>query len=136
MAFSSPAGISRKLVLAWAVFACAVTSSAVARADEAFLCGPSRIVYVKPGELELKKKTDPCIAEYFGLKVVEQAQAQAEPKAALKPESRHTRTIRNIKAVAALRQLGPPERAEVSTYAAEKPERTAALFPPEAAPGL
>lgn len=40
-----------------------------ARADEAFLCGPDTVVYVKSAELELKKRTDPCIAAYFGLQI-------------------------------------------------------------------
>ncbi len=37
----------------------------VARADEAYICDAGRVVYVKPGELELKKLQDPCIAKYF-----------------------------------------------------------------------
>ena len=36
-----------------------------ARADEAYVCDAGRIVYVKPGELEMKKLQDPCIAKYF-----------------------------------------------------------------------
>lgn len=39
-----------------------------AHADEAFLCGPDTVVYVKPAELELKKRTY-CIAAYYGLQV-------------------------------------------------------------------
>ena len=39
------------------------------RADEAYLCGPDSVVYVKTEELELKKRTDPCVAAYYGLKV-------------------------------------------------------------------
>jgi len=38
-------------------------------ADEAFLCEGGRIVYVKFGDLERLKRTDACIAGYFGLKV-------------------------------------------------------------------
>ena len=44
-----------------------LTGSPNARADEAFLCGTDRVVYVKPGELEALKRTDPCIASYFGI---------------------------------------------------------------------
>ena len=36
-----------------------------ARADEAYICDAGRVVYVKPGELEIKKLQDPCIAKYF-----------------------------------------------------------------------
>lgn len=36
-----------------------------AHADEAYVCDGGRIVYVKPGELELKKQQDACIAGYF-----------------------------------------------------------------------
>ncbi len=39
--------------------------SEAARADEAYVCDAGRIVYVRPGELELKKLQDPCIAKYF-----------------------------------------------------------------------
>lgn len=41
----------------------------IARADEAYLCGPDKLVYVKAAELELKKKTDPCVAAYYGLTI-------------------------------------------------------------------
>ena len=36
-----------------------------AHADEAYVCEAGRVVYVKPGELEEKKRTDACIARYF-----------------------------------------------------------------------
>jgi hypothetical protein len=48
-----------------------------ARAAEAFLCGPDTVVYVEVHELEHKKKTDPCIAGYFGLTVGDAADASA-----------------------------------------------------------
>ena len=63
-------------VMMWRVsagFAVTVSSlamgfaSGAARADEGFLCGPDKIVYVAPGQLEIKKRSDPCIAAYFGL---------------------------------------------------------------------
>ncbi len=40
-----------------------------ANAAEGFVCGPDRIVYVEAHELEEKKRTDPCVAAFFGLKV-------------------------------------------------------------------
>jgi hypothetical protein len=46
-------------------------------ADEAYVCDAGRIVYVKPGELEHLKRTDPCIAGYYGLKIEEKAATAA-----------------------------------------------------------
>ena len=40
-----------------------------ARADEAYVCDAGRVVYVKPGELEAMKRTDACIARYFGIEI-------------------------------------------------------------------
>ena len=51
------------IVAAAALAAGAMAESA--RADEAYVCDAGRIVYVKPGELEMKKLQDPCIAKYF-----------------------------------------------------------------------
>lgn len=48
-----------------------------ARADEAYLCGPDSVVYVKTEELEQKKRTDPCVAAYYGLKVEAKVEAPA-----------------------------------------------------------
>ena len=53
-------------------------SAVPVRADDAFLCGPSTVVYVKADELEFKKRTDPCIAAYFGLPVDEVKKASLE----------------------------------------------------------
>lgn len=36
-------------------------------AAEAFLCGPDTVIYVELGELEHMKRTNACIAGYFGL---------------------------------------------------------------------
>ena len=38
-----------------------------AYADEAYVCDAGRLVYVKHGDLEKMKLTDPCIASYYGL---------------------------------------------------------------------
>ncbi len=43
------------------------TGIETARADEGFLCPGNRIVYVKFGDIERMKATDPCIASYFGI---------------------------------------------------------------------
>lgn len=57
-----------RIVKGCIVAALALTAGAwaeVARADEAYICEAGRVVYVKPGELEIKKLQDPCIAKYF-----------------------------------------------------------------------
>lgn len=61
------------------VVSAAVLTSAAhgARAEEAYLCGPDKLVYVKVADLEFKKKTDPCIAAYYGLSVEVQAPGAA-----------------------------------------------------------
>lgn len=59
----------RGSLAALAIAAAGVSATPAAFADEAFLCGTDRVVYVKPGELEELKRTDPCIAGYFGLTV-------------------------------------------------------------------
>lgn len=51
-------------------------------ADEAFLCEGGRIVYVKFGDLERLKRTDACIAGYFGLKVEVEVEDKASDRAA------------------------------------------------------
>lgn len=60
------------------------------RADEAYVCGPDKIVYVAVADLERMKRTNPCIAAYYGLKVEKTAEAKtSEAKAAeAKPESK------------------------------------------------
>lgn len=46
-----------------------VSASAAARAEEVYVCDGGRLVYVKPGMLEDLKRTDPCIAAYYGVEV-------------------------------------------------------------------
>ena len=59
-----------------------------ARGDEAYVCDAGRVVYVKPGELEVKKLKDPCIARYFETTptakpvAIAPQQAEATPPAA------------------------------------------------------
>ncbi len=57
------------------------------RADDAYLCGPDKVVYVNTADLEAKKHSDPCIAAYYGITLDEPVKAQsktleAKPKAA------------------------------------------------------
>lgn len=102
-----------------------------ASADEAFLCGPSTIVYVAAGELEQKKKTDPCIAAYFGLTI--------DPGAGLGAGAAPVKAKERIAKANGLdanaRQLKRLDGPEVSEPVAERNVRSAALLPPEASPG-
>jgi hypothetical protein len=58
----------RVLVALISILVAGVAADA-AHADEAYVCGATRVVYVKPGELERMKQQDPCIASYYGLSV-------------------------------------------------------------------
>ncbi len=111
--------------------ACGLDATSV-RADEAFLCGPDTVVYVKSEELELKKRTDPCIARYFGLTVDSAAAAVTAEKAAPTASRQADAAVMAAKDVV-LKSLQAPETAERVTP--PLPERSAALQPPVAAPG-
>lgn len=52
-----------------AVAAVALVASSPTIADEAFVCGDGSVVNVKSGQLEIVKRTNPCVARYFGLDV-------------------------------------------------------------------
>lgn len=113
---------------ALAVAVPAAFASAPARADEAFLCGPDTVVYVKPSELEERKKTDACIARYFGL-TVEKVPAPAPP-----PAPRQVTVARKTAGPPPkLKGLEAPETAE--RVGAPPQARTAAAVPPVASPG-
>lgn len=102
-------------------------------ADEAFLCGPDTVVYVKPEELELKKRTDPCIARYFGLTAGTQANAARPGGNAVSPTGGQASVTRAAPMDLSLKSLQAPETAERVTPPAR--ERSASLQPPLAAPG-
>ncbi|MFN0218884.1 MAG: hypothetical protein ACKVP4_08745 [Hyphomicrobium sp.] len=56
-----------------------LATAAPAWAAEAFLCGPDTVVYVEANELEHKKRTDPCIAGYYGLTIAPEQAAPTAP---------------------------------------------------------
>ena len=125
--------VSPALALLTLAAACGFDASSV-RADEAFLCGPDTVVYVKPEELELKKRTDPCIARYFGLSVeTDAAAAGPAPSASPVSGSKQAAVTRAAPKDIALKSLQSPETAERVTPPA--PQRSASLQPPVAAPG-
>lgn len=113
-----------------ALFAAAFAAAAGARADEAFLCGPDNIIYVKPSEIEQKKKTDPCVARSYGL-TVEEHLAETPEGEVVKSETPALSKPAGQKPVA-LKALQSPETAE---RVIRDPERTAALLPPSPSPG-
>ena len=94
-----------------------------ARADEAYLCGPDTVVYVKPAELEHKKKTDACVASYFGLKVEPQPVVARQPSVA-KPAA--------AEKILAMKTISSPEKTDPVTVPVE---RTAELAPSVPSPG-
>lgn len=105
-------------------------AAAPAHADEAFLCGPDTVVYVAVGELEMKKRTDPCVASHFGL-TVEASPAKADPGPAVayqppKPDkAASTKSTRAAKgAPLPLKALKAPEEADPVSA---REERSAAL---------
>lgn len=121
--------------MSWRVsvlFAVAVSAGAMGvvsspvHADEAYLCGPDKIVYVAPGDLENKKRTDPCIAGYYGLTV--DAPAALEKAAEAKAET----ATQQRSAAAQLKLLSFPE---VPDRVSANIGRHAALEPPRATPG-
>lgn len=116
-------------VAVFIIFAGSTLVPAAAFADEAFLCGPSKVVYVKSEDIELKKKTDPCIAAYFGL-TVEAPDTAPAPVPAGKPATA-ARTIGAVKAAPQFKSLAAPEQAE---RLGQVRSRTAAPMPPEPVP--
>lgn len=71
---STPSRVPKPVAMKAALAVCAVTAMALvtkspAIADEAFVCGDGSVVNVKSGQLEIVKRTNPCVARYFGLDV-------------------------------------------------------------------
>jgi hypothetical protein len=99
------------------------------RADEAYLCGSDTVVYVKIEELEHKKKTDTCIAAYYGLTVADDASGPSgiitEPSTIVPEKAKARPTIE-------LKSLTEPDH---NVRRRETFERSASLMPPSAAPG-
>lgn len=98
-----------------------------ARADEAYLCGPDKLVYVKASELELKKKTDPCIAAYYGLTI----DVSSAPDRASVQNDASNATPAGPASVAMKASVG----LEPAVPAKPAHVRQAALVPAHAAPG-
>ncbi len=105
-----------------------VVSSPV-HADEAYLCGPDKIVYVAAGDLEAMKRTDPCIAGYYGLTIDAPVPVvSAEKAAAAKAEAAALEK-------SATSQLKLLSDSEVPDRVTRATGRQASLEPPRAMPG-
>lgn len=102
--------------------------SAPSRADEAYLCAPDKVVYVSTADLPKLKRTDPCIAAYYGLTVETPAKPAAAVAASIKPS-----TPLPAKKPAAV-VLKPLAEAEATSRPSVQPAQLAALTPPSAMP--
>lgn len=106
-----------------------------ASADEAYLCGPDSIVYVSAADLPKMKRTNACIAAYYGL-TVETPETQAKALAIAKPAANATKPQASVRAKAAVHAaLKPLVAPDAATPAAPQAIRQAALTRPFAAPG-
>ena len=90
--------------------AAVVAATHSARADEAYLCGPDKVVYVKASELEAKKKSDPCIASFYGLSLTK---PEPSPDPAPAPAAAQTENPQPAEPVTfkSLTEADVPERA-------------------------
>ncbi|PPC88283.1 MAG: hypothetical protein CTY31_11415 [Hyphomicrobium sp.] len=57
----------------------------IAFAADAYVCGPDKLVYVEIKDLERMKRSDACIAAYYGLKI-EPERAEVKTKAIIENE--------------------------------------------------
>jgi hypothetical protein len=111
------------------VSAAAMAASApAARADEAYVCGPDKLVYVKASELEAKKHSDPCIAAYYGITLGKESEREtakpaseaAEPAPAIPQDPIEFKSLTDAE---------PPQRR------ANPGAHAALVRPPTTAPG-
>lgn len=65
----------------------------VAFAADAYVCGPDKLVYVEIKDLERMKRSDACIAAYYGLKI-EPERAQVETKAVTDQEPKFSEPLK------------------------------------------
>ena len=103
--------------------------SAPARADDAYLCGSDRVVYVAVADLELKKHTDPCIAAYYGLKIDQPVKTAVETLPAV------IAAVEVKPAEPEVAQLKLLALSEIPERTVRKPERQASLEAPRAMAG-
>lgn len=68
-----------------AVLAVGFAGTERAAGAEAYLCDADRVVYVEVQDLERMKRTDPCIASYYGMKVEAPVKPETPAAAAKSP---------------------------------------------------
>lgn len=123
---------SRRVSIGFVVSATGVALTAVSapsRADEAYLCAPDKVVYVSTADLPKLKRTDPCIAAYYGLTV----ETPAKPAVAVTATIKQAAPLPEKKPVAIA--LKPLTETEAVSRASVQPAQLAALTPPSAMPG-
>ena len=126
--------VSHLLLAAFSALALSVFAHPVA-ADEAYLCGPDRIVYVSAADLPKMKRTNACIAAYYGL-TVDVPQPQAKAPAAAKPVANAAKPTANLRANPNVQAaLKPRVEPDITARTTLLPQRQAALVAPRAVPG-
>lgn len=96
----------------------AATGVEAARADEAYLCDGGRIVKVPFGKLEELKRTDACIAAYYGLKVVPATRLET---GTITPPAPVVSATTTQQTAIALPPGGPPSEPNLSVAPPPKP---------------
>lgn len=101
------------------------------QADEAYVCEGGRVIYVKFGELDVLKRTDPCIAAYYRLDLKEPKSPMAEPEndGARPTEARSPASAESAVVKTAGNGQRQVDRAPVSAPALAKPAQQAASQP-------
>lgn len=121
---------SYAVLAAFFCMACALAAAGRVRADEAFVCGPDTIIYVKSEEIELRKQTDACVAAHFGLTVETKAAPARQEPADLAEVHRTKLTVKpvaNAKAAAtAVRPAAEVNSASTTTQLSARPQPAAA----------
>ncbi len=117
-----------RVSIGWVVTVFSVASAGIAspgHAAEAYVCGPNKLVYVEAEDLAQMKRTDPCIAAYYGLTV-----EATDTASSAKPRDSKAE---HVAVSATLRPLADADLLKHSASTA--PVRQAALAsPPVAAP--
>jgi hypothetical protein len=89
------------------------------RADEAYLCGPDKIVYVDVANLERMKHADPCIAAYYGLTVKKAEKAEKPNETKTAKAATQTVVVRKAAVAPELRRLSEDHAARPAVPAAK-----------------
>lgn len=107
----------------------AATGVEAVRADEAYLCEDGRIVKVAPGQLEALKRTDACIAAYYGMKIEAAPPIETgaiAPAARRSPASVPQPSMNRETRPAAVAAASKPARIALKSMAPSGPPRAAA----------